>query len=208
LEQLRGKLGRDEDRLLVDFLVATGLRVSEVIALDWLDVDFGHRRVTISKRNYRGDLDRPKSAMSRRDVRISQGMAQRLWELRKSREHATDEDPIFTTKTGKRHNYGNLYHCVLKPAMRAAGIEHGGFHRLATHAGRNSDAGARAWRKSNSTLDTKTSASRAASTSTWTPATAPTRGYSTIWQAATRQTISPSGMRPRARQNFLLRKPS
>lgn len=62
--------------------------------------------------------------------RAHQRMAQRLWELRKSREHATDEDPILTTKTGKRHNYGNLYHRVLKPAMRAAGIEHRAFHRL------------------------------------------------------------------------------
>jgi integrase len=130
LERLRGELGRDEDRLLVDFLVATGVRVSEVIALDWSDADFGRRRVSISKRDYRGDVDRPKSAMSRRDVRISQRMAQRLWELRKSREQATDEDPIFTTRTGKRHNYGNLYHRLLKPAMLAAGIEHGGFHRL------------------------------------------------------------------------------
>ncbi|MBM2824181.1 MAG: integrase family protein [Thermoleophilia bacterium] len=130
LERLRGKLERDEDRLLVDFLVASGLRVSEVIALDWSDVDLGQHRVSVSKRNYRGDLDRPKSTMSRRDVRISQRMAQRLWELRKSRDFVTDAHPVFTTLTGKRHQYGNLYHRTLTPAMRAAGIEYGGFHRL------------------------------------------------------------------------------
>jgi integrase len=68
--------------------------------------------------------------MSRRVVRISQRMGQRLWELRKSRENTADSDAIFTTNTGKRHGYGNLYHRVLAPAMRAAGIEYGGFHRL------------------------------------------------------------------------------
>src|SRR3954471_9711141 len=39
LERLRGTLMRDEDVLLVDFLVASGKRISEAMALDWRDVN-------------------------------------------------------------------------------------------------------------------------------------------------------------------------
>jgi integrase len=68
--------------------------------------------------------------MGIRDVRISQRMGQRLWELRKSRHALTETDPIFTTTTASGTNYGNLYHRMLVPAMRAAGIEHRAFHRF------------------------------------------------------------------------------
>ena len=36
---LRAQLTTEEDLLLVDFLLATGLRVSELMALDWQDLD-------------------------------------------------------------------------------------------------------------------------------------------------------------------------
>lgn len=51
---------------------------------------------------------------------------------------------MFATATGSPLDYGNLYHRVLKPAMRAAGIEYGGWHRLRhTAATRLIEAGAR-----------------------------------------------------------------
>lgn len=51
---------------------------------------------------------------------------------------------MFASSTGSALDYGNLYHRVLKPAMRAAGIEHGGWHRLRhTAATRLIESGAR-----------------------------------------------------------------
>jgi len=134
LERLGSKLGSEEDQLLVDFLLATGLRVSELIGLDWADLDLPagrdlEGRLRVRRRFYRG-FDAPKSKMSRRELRVSDAMRQRLLKLRSTREHVQEADPLFVSPQGRRWNYANLYNRVLKPAMRAAGIEYGGFHRL------------------------------------------------------------------------------
>lgn len=129
LARLRENLKSEHDRLLVDFLVASGERVSEVMGLDWSDVNLVRRRVTVRQRLYRG-LDAPKSETSRREIRISPRMAERLRELRESRGEVSDDDPVFTSPEGARLDYANVYKRVLKPAMLAAGIGHGAFHRL------------------------------------------------------------------------------
>jgi integrase len=129
LERLRSTLARDEDVLLVDFLVASGQRISEAMALDWSDVNIAACRVRIERRQYRG-IDSPKSQMSRRTIKISPKMAQRLLLLRESRPNAVEADPVFLSPEGSRLNYANVYNRTLKPAMLAAGIEDGAFHRL------------------------------------------------------------------------------
>jgi integrase len=128
LERLRTALRTDQDRLMVDFLVATGLRASEMLALDWADVNVGERKVRVRRRYYKG-FDAPKSETSRRTVRVSETMAQRLLGLREARG-AADTDPVFAGPTGARLDYSRAYNRVLQPAMRAAGITYGGFHRL------------------------------------------------------------------------------
>jgi integrase len=136
VERLRAELTSDEDRLLVDFLLVTGLRISEAIALDISNLDFGKCRVKVTKRFYRG-FDAPKSSFGRREVPITPDLARRLWPMRKDRPHVTEGDPLFVSPEGARLDYANVYNRVLKPAMRRAGITWGGAHRLrhttATH---------------------------------------------------------------------------
>jgi integrase len=48
-----------EWRLLVEFLAATGLRISEAVALRWQDFDLGRRRVLVRRRFYRGAFAPP-----------------------------------------------------------------------------------------------------------------------------------------------------
>ena len=95
-------------------------------------------------------------------------------ELRKSREQASESDPVFTTVTGVRHNYGNLYHRILKPAMRAAGIEHGGFHRLRHSCGTQLRRRGASLEEIQLHLAMRISRSRAGCTFTWTSAMART----------------------------------
>ena len=65
VERLRAALTSEADRLLVDFLLVTGLRISEAIALNLADIDFGRCRIKVTKRFYRG-IDAPKSSFGRR----------------------------------------------------------------------------------------------------------------------------------------------
>lgn len=136
VDSLRAALASEADRLLIDFLLVTGVRISEAIALDLGDVDFGRRRVKVSKRFYRG-FDAPKSSFGLREIPVTYELAQRLWAMRKDRPQAADADPLFVSTHGARLDYANVYNRVLKPAMRKAGIAWGGAHRLrhttATH---------------------------------------------------------------------------
>jgi integrase len=114
--------------LFVEFLLQTGLRFSEAIALQWADVDFGRRRVQVRRRAYRG-IDEPKSRHSRRDVPLAAPMSQRLWELRKAASNP-EGGLVFTSGSGGMLDYANLYNRVLKPAARAAGVPWVAFHTL------------------------------------------------------------------------------
>ena len=106
-----------EHRLLVRFLAATGLRISEALALAWGDLDLGKRRVQVRRRVYRGAVAPPKSRYGIRSVPLSQQMARELWELRKS-TRASDELPMFASDTGTMFDQTNLLKRVLKPAAK------------------------------------------------------------------------------------------
>jgi integrase len=128
LTRMREKVTDPALQLVVDFLVASGLRISELIALDWSDVNLSTCRVSIRRRLYRG-MDAPKSKTSRRVLKISPTMAQRLRALWESQGRPSPDSPVFLSPEGCRLDYSNLYKRLV-PAMRAAGIEYGAFHRL------------------------------------------------------------------------------
>jgi integrase len=115
------------NRLFFEFLVQTGLRIGEAIALDWGDIDLGARRVYVRRRLSRGAMDAPKSKYGRRAVPLGAWVSQRLWRVRNG---APDEAPVFTTATGARIDPSNMLSRVVKPAARRAGVPWAHFHTL------------------------------------------------------------------------------
>ncbi len=113
-------------RLLVQFLGLTGLRVSEALALTWGDLDLGRRRVAVRRRVNGGKLAPPKTRFGRRDVPLSQGMAQRLWTARAGRP---DEALVFPAEGGGYMDRYAVYR-VVKAATRRAGVAWVGLHGL------------------------------------------------------------------------------
>jgi integrase len=115
-------------RLLFELMAHTGLRIGEVLALQWQHIDFGRRRVLVRRRWYRGSFGPPKSRYGKRDVPITEGMARELWELRKQTK-AGDDALVFPSSVGTPMDLPNLRK-VFAPAAKAAGVPWATFHTL------------------------------------------------------------------------------
>jgi integrase len=122
---------RPDRRLLVEFLAATGLRVSEALGLDWPDLDLGARgRVRVTAQRYRTpERVALKSAYARREIPLTQAMADALRELRPDDPRAA-EGPVFADERGRPLRYTTLYHRVWVPAREAAALDWAGLHTL------------------------------------------------------------------------------
>ena len=61
LAAIAGRLHGDGLRAFVLFAAYSALRVGELFALEWDDIDFEANRITVARRVYRGTIDLPKS---------------------------------------------------------------------------------------------------------------------------------------------------
>lgn len=55
---------------------STGLRTSELLALEWEDIDLSNKRITVSRAKVRGQIKGPKTSASKRTVEL-QPLAER-----------------------------------------------------------------------------------------------------------------------------------
>ncbi len=106
-------------RLLAEFLAQTGLRISEALALTKADIDFGRRRLRVSRRLYEGNVDAPKSRHGIRQVPLSPALAQRLWTQLAT---ADDDALVFADEDEQPFDRTSLYR-VVRAAGERAGIE-------------------------------------------------------------------------------------
>jgi integrase len=103
-------------RLLFETLAQTGLRISELLALTKADVDFGRRRLSVSKRVSRGELGAPKSRNGVRVVPLSEGLSRQLW---KRCATMPDDAVIFAGDDGGTLSRSALYRVVNAAGERA-----------------------------------------------------------------------------------------
>jgi integrase len=61
---------RDPNLLVLETAIATGARISELLGLQWSHIDLQTGIVLISQRNWRGDIDDPKSKTSKRPLTL------------------------------------------------------------------------------------------------------------------------------------------
>jgi integrase len=107
--------------LIAKTAAATGLRVSELLGLQWGDI--GADSLTVRRRAGRGSVAAPKSAKARRTVQIA-GLAAELQQLRAAGAAATDW--VFS-KEGKPLDDRDLQQHVFRPAAELAGVYVEGF---------------------------------------------------------------------------------
>ena len=101
---------------LARLLVFTGLRVGELLALRWRDVDLEHRVLRVTQTVYDGHFDEPKSPRSRRSIPLGA----KAIEILSARKPA-GSDPealVFGTGTGTPFDRHNLLRRQLQPTCK------------------------------------------------------------------------------------------
>ena len=124
LQLLLGKLFvRERTLALLD--AATGLRVSELLALRWSDVDFENLELNVTRSIWHQVVGNCKTEASAKPVPMDSYMAEDLLRWRRQSDYASDDDFVFASETmkGKQPYWpDNLMKRHIRPVARANGI--------------------------------------------------------------------------------------
>ena len=119
----------DEPARSITLLLAlTGLRVGELLALRWGNIDLKARLLRVSETVYDGHFDKPKTKRSTRTIPIGPGTAEILAAIG---PFAVDAKAlVFATREGLPLDRWNLLRKHLKPAAKKLGIPSVTWHLL------------------------------------------------------------------------------
>lgn len=127
LQKLLEKLA-DPSRSIAHLLAFTGLRIGELLAMRWQDVDLEKGFLTVRQTVYEGHFDEPKSQRSKRSVPLGPKGAQIL---RQRKPAAADPAAlVFSARNGSPLSRRNLLNRQLKPACEELGLTGANWHWL------------------------------------------------------------------------------
>ncbi len=116
------KLAPERHRLLLEVLAATGLRISEAIALQRLHVQLeGEPEVCVRRALVRGRTEPPKTKHGRREIRLPDSLAAKLRAHLAARPDQDSTAILFPNESGAPLDPSNLRPRILKPLVRQAG---------------------------------------------------------------------------------------
>lgn len=113
------------ERLWCAMSVFTGLRLGELLALTWDDIDTRNHVVSVTKSiNEAGEITRPKTEKSVRDVVLMASLEKMLREHRIASHYSLGSHPVFATRVGTVRDRKRARK-AFKDAAAAAGIPPG-----------------------------------------------------------------------------------
>jgi integrase len=127
VQQLMAELG-DPTRSIVLLLVLTGLRIGELLALRWENLDLTTRTLRVTETVYDGHFDTPKTERSARSIPIGNEASAAFERLRP--DHVKPGDLVFATRTGYPLHRHNLLRRHLRPACSRLGLQGITWHSL------------------------------------------------------------------------------
>lgn len=119
----------DQDAAIFHTAAFAGLRMGELLALRWRDVDFTRRTIHVRENWTQGETTTPKGG-TERAVPMAEEVAERLARLGQREHFTADDDLVFCTARGQHVGYKSLKERY-RAALRAAGLrEDFRFHNL------------------------------------------------------------------------------
>ena len=112
-------------RTLVLVSAATALRISEILALQWKDIDSGGQCIYVRRAYVYGKFGKPKSRASKRPVPLHPVLAAHLLNWRRETPYGGEEDlvfPSFKLKGRKPPSANMLLSDHLRPAALKVGV--------------------------------------------------------------------------------------
>src|SRR6202521_3126070 len=126
---------RDPNLLVLETAIATGARISEILGLQWRHVDLQDGIIHIVQRNWRGDIDDPKSKTSKRPLTL--GYLVDRYRVKAEAEKAHPEKWVFVRTDGSGLP---LWDSGVRQALkRAAATEGCDFPGLGPHSFRRAN---------------------------------------------------------------------
>ena len=113
----------DEYKPLFVVIAITGMRIGEVLALRWQDVDLDARKMTVRHNLWRGQLGTPKTKASAKTRNLSDLLVTAFRIQRLRSRFTQPDDFIFTRRDGSPYDRDWLRQSVLYPALDTAEIE-------------------------------------------------------------------------------------
>jgi len=118
----------EPSRSIAGLLTYTGMRIGEVLALRWRDVDLASGNIRIRQTVYEGHFDEPKTKRSNRTVPLGpKGLS--ILSARKQ-ENPNPDDLIFGTRNNTPLSRRNLMRRQLSPTCDAIGLKGLNWHWL------------------------------------------------------------------------------
>ena len=119
----------EQDAAIFHTAAFAGLRMGELLALRWRDVDFARRTIHVRENWTQGETTTPKGG-TERAVPMAEEVAERLARLGQRDHFTTEDDLVFCTARGQHVGYKSLKERY-RAALHAAGLrEDFRFHNL------------------------------------------------------------------------------
>ncbi len=117
-------------RSLAWLLVLTGLRIGELLALRWRNVDLDQRVLRVTESVYDGVFDTPKTQRSRRSVPLGTKAIEILSARKPAAANPNPDAFVFATRVGTTFERHNLLNRDLRPTCKKLGLVGVNFHWL------------------------------------------------------------------------------
>ena len=115
VKALIGKLA-EPSRSIAALLARTGLRIGELLALRWQDIDLQQGILSVNQTVYEDHFDEPKSKRSKRRIPLGPQCVEILAALK--RTEATPSTLVFSARNGSPLSRRNLLNRQNKPAAK------------------------------------------------------------------------------------------